>query len=113
MTDVVVQPLHAAQRTRIKCGEYIRHLAMFDSLVAVLAGHAITIYDQQDGKDAAWRVHARIPNAPPCEVLAITSQHVILGQQRRLCCYDFQGSRCASRPCHAWPVTICNPEAWL
>ena len=95
MTDVVVQPLHAAQRARIKCGEYVKNVAVFGNLIAVLTTTAITVYDQQQDDKQAWRVHARIPDAPTCDVLAISSQHVIMGQQRRLRCYDFRGSQCA------------------
>ena len=95
MTDVVVQSLQAAKRTRIKCSEYVKHIAVFGTSIAVLTSAAITVYDWGADDSQACQVHSRIPNPPPCQLLVIGSEHVVLAQNRRLRCYDLHGAQCA------------------
>lgn len=97
MTDLVIRSLSGPQRVRIRCRDCIQNLAVFDSLAAVKVTAGVVVYEgtRADGGGLQYRVRNRVPLASACEHMLLASRHIILFDQRKVRCYDFEGSRCA------------------
>ena len=94
MTDVIVQHLLTEQKVRIKCRDYVKKVAVFRDRLAVQLSDRIHIYDlahHDDSYDMHYRIKERIYQNLPCSLLVVTTNHIILCQERKLQLYDFQG----------------------
>ena len=112
MTDVVVQHLVSEQRVRIKCRDYVRKIAVYRDRLAVQLPDRIIIYELNpaaaaeggggggdggaDGPpqfDLHYRVKDKIHAALECNLLVVTSCHVVLCLDRKLALYSFSGTK--------------------
>jgi len=94
MTDVIVQHLLTEQKVRIKCRDYVKKVAVFRDRLAVQLPDRIHIYDlanHDDSYDMHYRIKERIHQSLPCNLLVVTTSHIILCQERKLQLLDFQG----------------------
>lgn len=93
MTDVIVQHLISEQRVRIKCKNYVKKIAVYRDRLAVQLPEVVTIYElvNDDPMDMHYRVRKRIHEKLECNLLVVTSLHVILCQERKLQLYTFDG----------------------
>lgn len=95
MTDVIVQHLITEQRVRIKCKNYVKKIAVYRDRLAVQLPDVVIIYElmNEDRRDMRYRVRKRIHEKLECNLLVVTSLHVILCQERKLQLYDFHGTK--------------------
>ena len=94
MTDVIVQHLLTEQKVRIKCRDYVKKVAVFRDRLAVQLPDRIHIYDlahYEDSYDMHYRIKERIYQSLPCNLLVVTTNHIILCQERKLQLFDFHG----------------------
>jgi len=94
MTDVIVQHLLTEQKVRIKCRDYVKKVAVFRDRLAVQLPDRIHIYDlahHEDSYDMHYRIKERIYQSLPCNLLVVTTNNIILCQERKLQLFDFQG----------------------
>ncbi|GMI36406.1 hypothetical protein TrRE_jg11942 [Triparma retinervis] len=95
MTDVIVQHLLTEQKVRIKCRDYVKKVAVFRDRLAVQLSDRIHIYDlahHDDSYDMHYRIKERIYQNLPCNLLVVTTNHIILCQERKLQLYDYHGT---------------------
>ena len=97
MTDVIVQHLITEQKVRIKCRDYVKKIAVYrDRLAVQLPDRAIVYELAQDdpyNTNMHYRVREKIYKPLECNLLVVTSLHLILCQERKLQLYNFQGRK--------------------
>lgn len=95
MTDVIVQHLITEQRVRIKCRAYVKKIAVYRDRLAVQLPDLVTIYElaNDDSLDMHYRVREKIHRNLECNLLVVTSLHVILCLERKLQLFDFSGNK--------------------
>ncbi|XRB06728.1 intraflagellar transport protein 122 [Pycnococcus provasolii] len=109
MTDVIIQHLITEQKVRIKCRDYVKKIAVYRDRLAVQLPDRIIIYEVHRERDASgkvgsssvqsnpssmhYRVLAKIHRRLECNLLVVTSGHVILCQEKRLHLYGLDGVR--------------------
>lgn len=96
MTDVIVQHLLTEQKVRIKCKDYVQKIAVYKNRLAVQLKKRVLVYELgegDDGYDMQYRIKKRINNALECNMLVVTSEHVILCQETRLQLYSLDGTK--------------------
>lgn len=95
MTDVIVMHLISEQKVRIRCRDYIKKLAVYKDRLAVQLPSRVIIYEltNADPYDMHYRVKKKIQKALDCNLLVVTTNHVILCQEKKLQLYDFDGNK--------------------
>eukprot|EP00033_Pygsuia_biforma_P001760 GCRY01001970.1.p1 GENE.GCRY01001970.1~~GCRY01001970.1.p1 ORF type:complete len:1226 (+),score=346.97 GCRY01001970.1:229-3906(+) len=95
MTDVIIQHLTKDQKVRIKCRDLIRKIAIYRDRLAVQLGERIIIYElfYDENDTMHYRVRDKINKKLECNLLVVTSMHIILCQEKRLQLYTFSGSK--------------------
>lgn len=110
LTEVVVQHLITDGRARIKCKDYVRKLAVYRNRLAVQLSDRIVIYELIDepsatsGRDStaeptamdprlAYRVKDKIQQTLECNLLVVTSNHLVLCLEKKLQLLDFSGHK--------------------
>jgi len=96
MTDIVVQHLITDQRVRIKCRDYVKKVALYKNRLAVQHPDKIVVYEltnELDPFDLRYRVRDKISHKIDCNLLVVTSLHVILCHDRKLQLFDFSGKK--------------------
>jgi intraflagellar transport protein 122 len=95
MTDVIVQHLMSEQKVRIKCRDYVKKIAVYHDRLAVQLPDRIIIYElmADDSMSMHYRVRDRIHRKLTCNLLVVTSLHVILCQEKKLQLYNFSGQK--------------------
>ncbi|XP_066284975.1 intraflagellar transport protein 122 homolog [Branchiostoma lanceolatum] len=93
MTDVIVQHLLTEQKVKIKCRDLVKKIAIYKHRLAVQLPEKIIIYElySDDSSDMHYRVKEKIGKKFECNLLVVTSNNIILCQERRLQCLSFQG----------------------
>ena len=112
-TEVVVRHLVSDARVRIKCRDYVKKVAVYRDRVAVQLPDRIVIYEAvgveaggggggAPAREAAsaspaatmmYRKREEIRQALECNLLVVTSGHVLLCVDRKLALYSFSGTR--------------------
>eukprot|EP00002_Diphylleia_rotans_P020025 TRINITY_DN3881_c0_g1_i2.p1 TRINITY_DN3881_c0_g1~~TRINITY_DN3881_c0_g1_i2.p1 ORF type:complete len:1192 (+),score=258.09 TRINITY_DN3881_c0_g1_i2:235-3810(+) len=95
MTDVIVQHLLTEQKLRIKCRDYVKKIAIYKDRLAVQMPDKVVIYElfHDDAGELHYRVREKIAKKMDCNLLVVTSNHIILCQEKTLQLFDFQGTR--------------------
>lgn len=99
MTDVVVQHLMTENKVKIKCRDYVKKIAVYKDQLAVQLPGRIVIYQlsQEDAVggagDMRYQSATKIAQPADCNLLVVTSCHVILCQDKRLQLYALDGQK--------------------
>eukprot|EP00735_Rhodelphis_limneticus_P013896 TRINITY_DN7858_c0_g1::TRINITY_DN7858_c0_g1_i1::g.23657::m.23657 TRINITY_DN7858_c0_g1::TRINITY_DN7858_c0_g1_i1::g.23657 ORF type:complete len:1206 (-),score=375.70,sp/A8WGF4/IF122_XENTR/55.15/0.0,WD40/PF00400.27/1e+02,WD40/PF00400.27/1.8e-10,WD40/PF00400.27/5.9e+02,WD40/PF00400.27/14,WD40/PF00400.27/0.33,WD40/PF00400.27/13,WD40/PF00400.27/0.039,WD40/PF00400.27/1.9e+02,Coatomer_WDAD/PF04053.9/43,Coatomer_WDAD/PF04053.9/56,Coatomer_WDAD/PF04053.9/70,Coatomer_WDAD/PF04053.9/0.32,Coatomer_WDAD/PF040 len=95
MTDVIIQHLITDQKVRIKCRDYVTKIAVFRDRLAVQLPDRVIIYElsHEDAYDMLYRVREKIQQKLECNLLVVTSLHIILCQEKKLQLYNFEGHK--------------------
>ena len=93
MTDVIIQHLITEQKVRIKCRDYVKKIAVYKDRLAVQLPDKVIIYEllNDDSYDMHYRVSTTIKKKLDCNLLVVTSHHVILCLEKKLQLYAFNG----------------------
>ncbi|KAI8996741.1 hypothetical protein BC832DRAFT_598279 [Gaertneriomyces semiglobifer] len=95
MTDVVIQHLTTDQRARIRCRDYVKKIAVYKERLAVQLGDKIIVYELfNDGaSDVHYRIKDKIHKTLECNLLVVTSKHIVLCLDKKLQCYNVAGEK--------------------
>ncbi|KAG4084721.1 WD40-repeat-containing domain protein [Neocallimastix lanati (nom. inval.)] len=95
MTDVVIQHLSTNQRARIRCRDYVKKIAVYRDRLAVQLPEKIIIYElfHDDATDMHYRIKEKIIKKLDCNLLVVTSEHIILCQEKKLQMFNFSGEK--------------------
>eukprot|EP01116_Phalansterium_solitarium_P016577 TRINITY_DN3872_c0_g3_i3.p1 TRINITY_DN3872_c0_g3~~TRINITY_DN3872_c0_g3_i3.p1 ORF type:complete len:1186 (+),score=383.77 TRINITY_DN3872_c0_g3_i3:201-3758(+) len=96
MTDVIVQHLTTEQKVRIKCRDYVKKIAIYKDRLAVQLPSQIVIYElaiNEETNEMHYKARWKIGKALECNLLVVTSMHIILCQEKRLQLFNFKGER--------------------
>jgi len=101
MTDVIIQHLITEQKVRIKTRDYVKKIAVYKSEATSEARLAVQLPDRvlvyetvnQDSYDMHYRLREKIVRKLDCNLLVVTSLHIILCQEKRLQLYNFKGRK--------------------
>ncbi|GMH36992.1 hypothetical protein BSKO_04865 [Bryopsis sp. KO-2023] len=93
LSDVIIKHLITEQKVCIKCRDYVKKIAVYKDKLAVQLSHKIVIYELSgaDHGEMRYQVAAKIEKTVDCNLLVVTSMHVILCLDRRLQSYGFEG----------------------
>lgn len=95
MTDVVIQHLVTDQRARIKCRDHINKISVYFERLAIQLSDRVIIYElfHDDVSDMHYRIKEKIPKKFDCNLLVVTSNHLILCNDHALQMYNFYGEK--------------------
>ena len=93
MTDIVIQHLVTEQKVRIKCKELVKKVSIYKDRLAVQLNDKILLYivNAEDQNDMKYKLHKRISKKLNCSLLVVTSNHIILCQEKKLQLIGFNG----------------------
>lgn len=94
MTDVIIQHLITEQKVRIKCRDYVKKIAVYKDRLAVQLSDKVVIYEllkDEDSYEMHYRVSTKIQKSMDCNLLVVTSRHVILCLEKKLQLFSFEG----------------------
>ena len=93
MTDVIIQHLVTEQKLRIKCKDYVKRISVYKETLAVQLPKEVIIYDllEADSYEMQYREKTRIMRNLECNLLVVTSHHIVLCLEKKLQLYDFEG----------------------
>mmetsp|Transcript_24173 Transcript_24173/g.65451 ORF Transcript_24173/g.65451 Transcript_24173/m.65451 type:complete len:1251 (-) Transcript_24173:228-3980(-) len=94
MTDVIVQHLMTDEKVRIKCRDYVKKIAVYRDRLAVQLPERVLIYKlahADDAMDMNYKPCEKINKKLDCNLLVVTSEHVILCHEKKLQCLDYRG----------------------
>ena len=86
MTDVIIQHLSTEQRAKIKCRDYVKKISIYKDRLAVQLPDRIIIYElfHDDAGDMHYRIKDKLFKDVECNLLVVTSQHIILCLDKKL-----------------------------
>lgn len=95
MTDVIVQQLVTEKKLRIRCKDYVKKIAIYKDRLAVQLPDRIMIYElyYDDSYEMKHKLKERIMKKLECNLLVVTSMHIVLCQEKKLQLYNFMGGR--------------------
>eukprot|EP01006_Ploeotia_vitrea_P032643 TRINITY_DN64821_c0_g1_i1.p1 TRINITY_DN64821_c0_g1~~TRINITY_DN64821_c0_g1_i1.p1 ORF type:complete len:1202 (-),score=127.96 TRINITY_DN64821_c0_g1_i1:106-3711(-) len=95
MTDVIIQQLVTEKKLRIRCKDYVKKIAIYKDRLAVQLPDRITIYElyYDDSYEMKHKLKERIMKKLECNLLVVTSMHIVLCQEKKLQLYNFMGGR--------------------
>lgn len=95
MTDVIIQHLITDRKVRIKTRDYVKKIAVYKARLAVQLPDRVLIYETnpEDPNDMHYRLKEKVVKKLDCNLLVVTSEHIILCQEKRLQLYDFKGTK--------------------
>ncbi|XP_040577415.1 intraflagellar transport protein 122 homolog [Lepeophtheirus salmonis] len=107
MTDVIIQHLLTDQKVRIKCRDLVKKIAIYKNRLAVQLAEKIVIYElystgeknissssnptRQHPDNMLYRVKDKINQKLDCNLLVVTTNNLILCQEKRLQSLNFKG----------------------
>ena len=94
MTDAIIQHLITEQKVRIKCRDYVKKIAVYKDRLAVQLSDKVVIYEllkDEDSYEMHYRVSTKIQKSMDCNLLVVTSRHVILCLEKKLQLFSFEG----------------------
>lgn len=95
MTDVIVQNLITEVKVRIKCKDLVKKLAVYKNRLAVQLPDKVVIYEieSNDPKDMGYKGKKNISKKFECNLFVITSDNLVLCQDKRLECLNLKGEK--------------------
>ena len=95
MTDVIIQNLAQDQKVKIKCRDWVKKVAIYKYRLAVQLPDKIIIYElySDDVSDMHYRIKDKILQRLECNLLVVTSNHIILCRDNRLQAFSFSGTK--------------------
>lgn len=95
MTDVVIQHLSTEQRARIKCRDHVKKISVYKDRLAVQLTDRVIVYElfHDDATDMHYRIKEKIQKKLDCNLLVVTSLHIILCMESKLQMYNFSGEK--------------------
>lgn len=95
MTDVIVQNLISEVKVRIKCKDLVKKLAVYKNRLAVQLPDKVVIYEieSNDPKDMGYKGKKNISKKFECNLFVITSDNLVLCQDKRLECLNLKGEK--------------------
>ncbi|KAJ1472731.1 intraflagellar transport 122 [Baffinella frigidus] len=94
MTNVTIQHLTTEQKVRIKTKDHVKKIAVYRERLAVQLPDRVLIYELREGgeeNDMHYVKRNTVQRAVECNLLVVTSFHIILCQEKKLQLLDFQG----------------------
>lgn len=93
MTEVVIQDLSTDQRTRLKCRDYIKKIAVYKEKLAIQLSDRIIIYEMllNGFGEMQYRIKEKIQQIFECNLLVVTSQSFLVCHENQLQMYSFAG----------------------
>mmetsp|Transcript_56941 Transcript_56941/g.123236 ORF Transcript_56941/g.123236 Transcript_56941/m.123236 type:complete len:1277 (+) Transcript_56941:78-3908(+) len=93
MTDVIIQHLVTERKVRIRCKDYVKKIAVYRDRLAVQLPDKVVIYEvsHDDPLDMHYKNIEKIKQKFICSLLVVTTNHIILCQERKLQLFSFQG----------------------
>jgi intraflagellar transport protein 122 len=95
MTDVIIQHLITEQKVRIKTRDYVKKIAVYKARLAVQLPDRVLIYKtiNDEPYDMHYELKEKIIKQLDCNLLVVTSAHIILCQEKKLQLYNFNGRK--------------------
>ncbi|KAG8240368.1 hypothetical protein J437_LFUL002509, partial [Ladona fulva] len=95
MTDVIIQHLLTEQKVRIKCRDLVKKIAIYKHRLAVQLPERVVIYELYAGDTSGmhYRVKDKINKKLDCNLLVVCADHLVLCQEKKLQCLNFQGAK--------------------
>lgn len=91
MTDVIIQNLHTNQKVRIKCKDLIKRIAVYRDKLAVQLSERVIIYELSGNDGMHYRSHEKLGQSLDCNLLVVTSKHLVLCLDNILQSLSFTG----------------------
>jgi len=93
MTDVVVQHLSTDQKARIKCRDYVKKIAVYRDRMAVQLPDRVIVYElnSENVSDMHYQIKEKFKKKLDCNLLVVTSMHIILCLEKKLQMLNFKG----------------------
>ncbi|KAJ2997530.1 hypothetical protein HDV02_005419 [Globomyces sp. JEL0801] len=93
MTDIVIQHLTSNQRARIKCRDYVKKIAIYKESLAVQLSEKVVVYElfHDEQGDMHYRIKEKVMKALECNLLVVTSNHILLCNDSTLQLLSFTG----------------------
>ena len=95
MTDVIIQHLITEQKVRIKTRDYVKKIAVYKARLAIQLPDRVLIYETSvdDAFDMHYKLREKVVRQLDCNLLVVTSQHLILCMERKLQLFNFKGKK--------------------
>ncbi|XP_039966152.1 intraflagellar transport protein 122 homolog [Bactrocera neohumeralis] len=93
MCDVIIQHLISGQKVRIKCRDLVQKIAIYRNRLAVQLPERVVLYELSSGEEQPmhYKVKEKIQKKFDCSLLVVCARHIVLCQEKRLQCLDFNG----------------------
>lgn len=93
MCDVIIQHLISGQKVRIKCRDLVQKIAIYREQLAVQLPERVVLYELSSTSEQPmhYKVKEKIQKKFDCSLLVVCARHIVLCQDRRLQCLDFNG----------------------
>ncbi|XP_046387710.1 intraflagellar transport protein 122 homolog [Ischnura elegans] len=94
MTDVIIQHLLTEQKVRIKCRDLVKKIAIYKHRLAVQLPEKVIIYEMSylaNSSGMHYKVKDKINKKLDCNLLVVSANHLVLCQEKKLQCLNFQG----------------------
>uniref|UniRef100_A0A336MIF6 Intraflagellar transport protein 122 homolog n=1 Tax=Culicoides sonorensis TaxID=179676 RepID=A0A336MIF6_CULSO len=93
MCDIIIQHLVSGQKVRIKCRDLVHKIAIYRNRLAVQLPERVVLYELNSAENQPmhYRVKEKIGKKFDCSLLVVTSQHLVLCQEKKLQSLDFTG----------------------
>jgi len=96
MTNVTIQHLVTEQKVRIKTKDHVKKIAVYRERLAIQLPDRVLIYELKEGADDNDMHYVKrntIQRTVECNLLVVTSFHIILCQEKKLQLLDFHGTK--------------------
>ncbi|XP_046605986.1 intraflagellar transport protein 122 homolog isoform X1 [Neodiprion virginianus] len=92
MTDVIIQHLVTNQKVRIKCKDLVCRIAVYRDRLAVQLPERVIIYEPSGNSEGMhYRIRDKLPQSLNCNLLVVTTNHLVLCLDKRLQSLTFTG----------------------
>lgn len=97
LTNVIIQHLGRQRHSKLICNGLVKKVAIYHNRLAVQLNEKIIVYrlasGEKEGEQVEYKVLDRITSNIDCQLLVVTSHHVILCNDKDLHCLDHKGMK--------------------